>query len=72
MNYSGLTRRRVLQSAGWFVAATAVPAATAAGASLAHSQGPRNAHSGVTDLTGELAQYMVVARDQSLPANITL
>jgi 2-methylcitrate dehydratase PrpD len=72
INYSGLTRRRVLQSAGWFVAATAVPAATAASASLARSQNPRNAHAGVTDLTGELARYMVVARDRSLPANIAL
>lgn len=72
MNDLGLTRRRVLQSAGWFVAATAVPAATTTSASLARSQTPRNGHAGVTDLTGELARYMVSARDRSLPPNVAL
>ena len=72
MNDSGLTRRRVLQSAGWFVAAAAFPAATMTSASLAHSQDPPKARTGITDLTGELARYMVVARDRSLPVNVAL
>jgi len=72
MNHSGLTRRRVLQNAGWVVAAAALPAETMTGASLAYSQGAPKAHTGITDLTGDLARYMVVARDRSLPANVAL
>lgn len=72
MNDSGLTRRRALQSAGWFVAGAAFPAATTTSASPTHSQDPRKVHVGVTDLTGELARYMVSARDRSLPSNVAL
>ena len=72
MNESGLTRRRVLQSASWLVTAAAFPAATIGRASLAYSQEPPKAHAGITDLTGELARYMVAARDRSLPMNVAL
>ena len=48
-------RRRILQSAGGLVAATAIPFRQAPASSTA------------SDITGRLARYMVEARDRSLP-----
>jgi 2-methylcitrate dehydratase PrpD len=48
-------RRRILQSAGGLVAATAIPFRQAPSSSTA------------SDITGRLARYMVEARDRSLP-----
>ena len=65
-----LTRRRMLQSAGGFIAATSFPAAGAATSALSLSQaGPKPA-TAAADITGRVARYMVAARDQSLPPNV--
>ena len=50
-------RRRILQGAGGFVAATAMP----------FRQAP-SSKAALSDITGRLARYMVEARDRSLPS----
>jgi 2-methylcitrate dehydratase PrpD len=62
MTKDGLTRRRVLQTAGGLVAAAGLPVPAAAG------QG--ETRSGPGDITGRLARYMVAARDRNLPAEV--
>ena len=61
-----LTRRRILQGAGGFIAAAAFPAKRAAASVLGPNQGPQGAPSApVADLTGRLARYMVEARNRN-------
>jgi 2-methylcitrate dehydratase PrpD len=62
MGKDGLTRRRVLKTAGGLVAAVGVPVRTATGQS--------DTRSGPGDITGRLARYMVAARDQNLPPEV--
>ena len=70
---AGLTRRRMLQGAGGLLAAAAIPAKSLPIRALPVPQEPANAPgAGVTDLTGQLARYMVEARDRALPANVAL
>jgi 2-methylcitrate dehydratase PrpD len=70
MNRSALTRRRMLQSAGGFVAAAAFPAAKAAASAAGPSQAAPKATAASADITGRVARYMVAARNQSLPPNV--
>ncbi len=67
-----LTRRRMLQSAGGLLAAAALPAGRLAGATPSFPQDSSKPHAAATDLTGQLARYMVQARDRALPAKVTL
>jgi 2-methylcitrate dehydratase PrpD len=68
-----LTRRRLLQGAGGLIAASALPASGAVVAGLPISEAPAKESSTVAaDLTGQLARYMVTARDQSLPPKVML
>jgi 2-methylcitrate dehydratase PrpD len=67
-----LTRRRILQGAGGVLAAAAIPAARLANAALPLRQESPKASAAATDLTGQLARYMVQARDRALPPNIAL
>jgi 2-methylcitrate dehydratase PrpD len=70
---SVLTRRRLLQGAGGLIAASALPANGAIGASLLVGQSTPNTSSTVApDLTGQLARYMVAARESSLPPKVLL
>lgn len=70
---SKLTRRRILQSAGGFLAAAAIPAERLAGAALPPRQESAKASAAPAgDLTGQIARYMVEARDRALPPNIAL
>jgi 2-methylcitrate dehydratase PrpD len=70
---AGLTRRRILQGAGGLFAAAAIPNAPLAIPALPRRQeSPKAAAKAASDLTGQLARYMVEARDRALPANIAL
>jgi 2-methylcitrate dehydratase PrpD len=62
MANDGLTRRRVLKTAGGLVAAAGLPAPAPAGQSAARP--------GSTDVTGRLARYMAAARDRDLPPDV--
>jgi 2-methylcitrate dehydratase PrpD len=62
MTKDGLTRRRVLKTAGGLVAAAGFPVPAAAG------QGETRSPPG--DITGRLARYMVAARDRTLPPEV--
>src|SRR5262245_14084769 len=62
-----LTRRRILQGTGGFLAA-AFPAARATRAANRRGQNPGPRPSG--DITGRLARYMVEARNRSLPHTV--
>ena len=62
MANDGLTRRRVLKTAGGLVAAAGLPVGAAAG-----QTGTR---SGPGDVTGRLARYMAAARDRELPPDV--
>ncbi|MGB2890669.1 MAG: MmgE/PrpD family protein [Candidatus Acidiferrales bacterium] len=64
-----LTRRRMLQGVGGFIAAAAFPAKSAAGSVLPRSQGSRKTPptAASADITGRLARYMVEARNRTLP-----
>ena len=65
---STLTRRNLLQGAGAVIAASALPAGAALAESPAAVPAPVKAASAASiDLTGELARYMVAARQQNLP-----
>ena len=65
-----LTRRRLLQSAGGFIAAAAFPGARAASA-LPVSQASRGVPAkAAADITGRLARHMMDARNLSLPPQV--
>jgi 2-methylcitrate dehydratase PrpD len=64
-----LTRRRMLQSASGFIAATAFPATGAASALLMNQAAPKPP-TAAADITGRVARYMLAARDQRLPPNV--
>ena len=71
---TGISRRRILQGAGSALAAAAIPTERLASAVLPprqESSKPAATAAGA-DLTGELARYMVEARDRALPPNVTL
>jgi 2-methylcitrate dehydratase PrpD len=68
-HHSVVTRRRMLQTAGGLIAAAALPARIAANpASLSTQVGQSRQAS--ADITGQVARYMVTARDQVLPPNV--
>ena len=70
---SGISRRCVLRSAGGILAAAALPSERLLSAATPTPQGPsKEGGTAATDLTGQLARYMVEARDRALPANVTL
>src|SRR6266850_718878 len=56
-----ITRRRVLQSAGGLIAAAAFPGGSAASSS---------SQKAASDITGQLARYMVEAREKNLPPEV--
>jgi 2-methylcitrate dehydratase PrpD len=58
----GLTRRRVLKTAGGLVAAAGLP--------VAASGAQNETRSSPGDVTGRLARYMVAARDRDLPSDV--
>jgi 2-methylcitrate dehydratase PrpD len=62
-----LTRRRMLQGAGGFLAAAAFPATQAPLAVSPRPARQRSSFVATTDFTGRLARYMVDARDRALP-----
>ena len=68
-----LTRRNLLQGTGAVIAASVLPAGAARAESPAAAPAPVKAASGASiDLTGELARYMVAARQQNLPPKVML
>ena len=68
-----LSRRRILQSAGGFIAATAFPGEQAAMAAVPRSQeSQKTASKAGPDITGRLARYMVEARSKDLPPLVAL
>jgi 2-methylcitrate dehydratase PrpD len=70
---AGMSRRRVLQSAGGVLAATALPVESLfRAAGPLPQESPKPGAAAPSDLTGELARYMVEARDRALPANVML
>ena len=70
---STLSRRRMLQSAGGMLAATALPMEHLASASPSSKQdSPGPPAKAAADLTGQLARYMVAARDRALPPDVAL
>ena len=70
---AGLTRRRILQGAGSVLAAAAIPPKRLTRAALPPRQeSPKTAATAATDLTGQLARYMVQARNRALPPNVAL
>ena len=70
---SVLTRRRLLQGAGGLIAASALPANGAMLAGLPLNQAPAKSSPTVAaDLSGQLARYMVTARERSLPPKVLL
>jgi len=64
-----LTRRRLLQGAGGLIAASTLPAHGADSAAPATAQA---APAIAPDLTGQLARYMVSARDRNLSPKVLL
>ncbi|OFW00663.1 MAG: 2-methylcitrate dehydratase [Acidobacteria bacterium RIFCSPLOWO2_02_FULL_68_18] len=62
MAKNGLTRRRMLETAGGLVAAAGLPASVSAGQSATRP--------GSADVTGRLARYMVASREGSLPPDV--
>jgi 2-methylcitrate dehydratase PrpD len=69
---AGVSRRRMLQSAGAAFAAATLPVSRLTSAAPAFPQGPPKSGAATTDLTGQLARYMVEARDRALPPNVAL
>ncbi len=68
-----LTRRRLLQGAGGLIAASAIPASGTILAELRLSQTPPQASAAMApDLTGQVARYMVTARERTLPPKVLL
>ncbi len=83
--HSTLTRRRLLQGVGGLIAASTLPASgamstpTGAGSALVGSPAAppvapiaKTSPAAVPDLTGQLARYMVAARESSLPPKVLL
>lgn len=70
----GLSRRRLLQSTGGLIAASvlAARAATASGFPISSQAPPKLSSPAVIDLTGQVARYLVTARDRSLPPQVLL
>lgn len=66
------TRRRLLQGAGGLIAASALQANAAVGATLSAEESPKAVSAAAPDLTGRLASYMVAARERSLPPEALL
>ena len=68
-----LTRRRMLQGAGGAIAAAAFPAKLLPipGPTLPQ-ESPKPSAKPASDLTGQLARYMVEARDRDLPKDVAL
>jgi 2-methylcitrate dehydratase PrpD len=66
------TRRHLLRRAGGLIAASAVAANGALGATLAAEEAPNSTAIAAPDLTGRLANYMVAARDRGLPPDALL
>ncbi len=70
---AGLTRRRMLQSAGGLLAAATLPPERLANLAFSlRQESPQASAAPATDLTGQLARYMVEAREQALPPKVTL
>jgi 2-methylcitrate dehydratase PrpD len=70
---AGLTRRRILQGAGGVLASAALPTARLTSAALPlRQESPKASAAASTDLTGQLARYMVEARGRTLPPNVAL
>lgn len=70
---SFLTRRRMVQNAGGWIAAAALPAESLRVPALPLGQESANAPTtAAADVTGLLARYMVEARSRSLPPEATL
>jgi 2-methylcitrate dehydratase PrpD len=70
---AGLTRRRMLQGAGRVIAAATFPAGRLTNAALPlRQESPNAAATAGADLTGQLARYMVEARERTLPPNVAL
>lgn len=68
-----VTRRHLLQGAGGLVLASVLPAGAAEAATPAAAEAPAKAPAGApADLTGQLARYLVAAREQSLPPKVLL
>jgi 2-methylcitrate dehydratase PrpD len=68
-----VTRRRLLQGAGGVIAAATLPAVRLMSAAVSPRQGTaKPTVAAASELTGELARYMVRAREQTLPANVAL
>ena len=72
-NPLGLTRRRMLQNAVGMIPAAAFPAGRLTARALPFREEPRKQTAmGAADLTGQLARYMVDARNRDLPSNVAL
>ncbi len=70
---AGLTRRRMLQGAGGVIAAAALPTERLTIRALPlRQESPKPSAMAAADLTGQLARYMVEARDRTLPPNVAL
>jgi len=70
---AGLTRRRMLQGAGGVIAAATLPTEQMMSAALPlRQEAPKSSATAATDLTGQLARYMVEARERTLPPNVAL
>jgi 2-methylcitrate dehydratase PrpD len=70
---SGFTRRRMLQGAGGVIAAATFPTERLTSAALPRRQeSPKTSATAGGDLTGQLARYMVEARERTLPPNVAL
>jgi len=71
---AGLTRRRILQSAGGMIAAAAaIPGERLAARALPFPQeSAKPSAAPAADLTGQIARYMAAARDRALPPNAAL
>lgn len=65
-----LTRRDLFQSAGVVLAATMLPANASMAQTPVAPQALARPSGASTDLTGELARYMVAARQQNLPPKV--
>jgi len=65
-----LTRRNLFQGAGVVLASTMLPASGPIADTPAAASAPASASGASADLTGELARYMVAARQQNLPPKV--
>ena len=65
-----LTRRNLFQGAGVALAGTMLPASTSMADAPAATPAPARTSGASADLTGELARYMVAAREQNLQQKV--